>query len=217
MMGARDDAALVAGVDETGRGCLAGPVFAAAVILPRHHGIRGMDDSKKLTRQAREELAPKIRARALAWAVASATLEEIERLNILHAALLAMSRAVAALPVAPARLRVDGIHAPQAPCPVETIVGGDAKVRSIMAASILAKVDRDAEMRRLHERFPAYGFARNKGYGTPEHLEALRAHGPCTIHRRLFAPVLQMSLALETGVGVNFPAGEPVPQRVEGN
>lgn len=215
MSGARSELALIAGVDEVGRGCLAGPVYAAAVILPRHHGIRGMDDSKKLTRQAREELAPKIRARALAWAVARATLEEIERLNILHAALLAMSRAVAALALAPASLRVDGIHAPNVSCPVETIVGGDAKVGSIMAASILAKVDRDAEMRRMHEQFPVYGFDQHKGYGTPGHLEALRAHGPCAIHRRLFAPVLQMQLAL--GVGVNFPAAESAPQGVEGN
>jgi ribonuclease HII len=194
-----DAAVLIAGVDETGRGCLAGPVHAAAVILPRYHGIKGMDDSKKLSREAREELAPKIRAKALAWAVASATLEEIERLNILHAALLAMSRAVEALRVAPASLKVDGIHAPKVGCPVQTIIGGDAKVGSIMAASILAKVERDAQMRAFHEQFPAYGFDQNKGYGTPEHLEALRTNGPCAIHRRLFAPVLQMSLALDVG------------------
>lgn len=190
---------LVAGVDETGRGCLAGPVYAAAVILPRHHGIRGMDDSKKLPPEAREALAPKIRARALAWAVASAGLEEIERLNILHAAMLAMRRAVEQLGVAPALARVDGNYPPPLACPVETIVGGDAKVGAIMAASILAKVDRDAEMRRLHAQYPAYGFDRNKGYGTPEHLAALRAHGPSPIHRKLFAPVAQMSLALEPG------------------
>ena len=192
-------AARVAGVDETGRGCLAGTVYAAAVILPRWHGIKGLDDSKKLTREDREELAPKIRARALAWAVASASLEEIERLNILHAALLAMSRAVAALQLAPASLKVDGIHAPKVGCPVETIIGGDAKVGSIMAASILAKVDRDAEMQRMHQQFPAYGFAQNKGYGTPDHLRALREHGPCAIHRRLFAPVLQLSLPINGG------------------
>lgn len=188
--------ALIAGVDETGRGCLAGPVFAAAVILPRWHGLKGLDDSKKLEPAAREELAPKIRAKALAWAVASADLEEIERLNILRASLLAMRRAVEALAIAPASLRVDGIHAPAVACPVATIIGGDGKVGSIMAASILAKVERDAVMRRLHEQFPAYGFAQNKGYGTPEHLEALRLHGPCAIHRKLFAPVLQMNLSL---------------------
>jgi ribonuclease HII len=210
-------AVLVAGVDETGRGCLAGPVYAAAVILPRYHGIRGMDDSKKLSREQREELAPKIRARALAWAVASATLEEIERLNILHASLLAMSRAVAALQVAPASLRVDGVHAPAVACPVETIIGGDAKVGSIMAASILAKVDRDAEMLRMHGQFPAYGFADNKGYGTPQHLCALREHGPCAIHRRFFAPVLQMHLDLAgSGAGVNFPAMGNSPPAAEG-
>lgn len=190
-------AVLVAGVDETGRGALAGPVYAAAVILPRHHGLRGLDDSKKLTREAREVLAPKIRRKALGWAVASASLEEIERLNILHAALLAMRRAVEALPLAPGLLRVDGIHAPAAACPVETLIGGDGRVRCIMAASILAKVERDAEMRRLHEQFPGYGFADHKGYGTPEHLAALQRLGPCAAHRRLFAPVLQMNLALE--------------------
>lgn len=187
-------AVLIAGVDETGRGSLAGPVYAAAVILPRYHGIKGLDDSKKLPPEAREALVPKIRGKALAWAVASASLEEIERLNILHAALLAMQRAVQALQVAPTSLRVDGTHAPVVACPVETIVGGDAKVGSIMAASILAKVERDAEMCRLHERFPGYGFAGNKGYGTPEHLAALERLGPCAVHRRLFAPVLQMSL-----------------------
>lgn len=197
MMASGDPGAvLIAGVDETGRGSLAGPVHAAAVILPRYHGLKGLDDSKKLTPEAREALVPRIRAKALAWAVASATLEEIERLNILHAALLAMQRAVEALPLRPASLRVDGIHAPAVPCPVETIIGGDAKVGSIMAASILAKVERDAEMCRLHAQFPAYGFDQHKGYGTPEHLAALQRLGPCPAHRRLFAPVLQMNLAL---------------------
>lgn len=184
----------IAGADEVGRGALAGPVYAAAVILPRFHGIKGMDDSKKLTPEAREALAPRIQRKALAWAVASATLEEIERLNILHASMLAMRRAVEALAVAPARVRVDGNYAPSLGCPVQTIVGGDGKVGTIMAASILAKVERDAEMRRLHGQFPDYGFAANKGYGTPEHLEALQRLGPCAVHRRLFAPVLQMSL-----------------------
>lgn len=192
-------AVLIAGVDETGRGCLAGPVYAAAVILPRYHGIKGMDDSKKLPPEAREELAPRIRRKALAWAVASATLEEIERLNILHAAMLAMRRAVEQLGVQPTGARVDGNYPPPLPCPVETIVGGDGKVASIMAASILAKVERDAEMRRLHEQYPDYNFASNKGYGTPEHLAALQRIGPCAIHRKLFAPVAQLSLVLETG------------------
>lgn len=188
---------LIAGADEVGRGALAGPVYAAAVILPRHHGIKGMDDSKKLPPAAREELAPKIRRKALAWAVARATLEEIERLNILHASMLAIRRAVEALAVPPASVRVDGNYPPPLACPVETIVGGDGKVGSIMAASILAKVERDAEMRRLHGQFPDYGFASNKGYGTPEHLEALQRLGPCAIHRRLFGPVAQMNLVLE--------------------
>jgi len=187
----------IAGADEVGRGALAGPVYAAAVILPRFHGIKGLDDSKRLTPEAREALAPKIRRKALAWAVASASLEEIERLNILHASLLAMQRAVQALAVAPASLRVDGIHAPAVACPVETIIGGDAKVSSIMAASILAKVERDAEMGRLHAQFPGYGFAGNKGYGTPEHLAALQRLGPCAAHRRLFAPVLKTMSTVE--------------------
>ena len=189
---------LIAGADEVGRGALAGPVYAAAVILPRYHGIKGMDDSKKLTPDEREALAPKIRRKALACAVAHATLEEIERLNILHAAMLAVRRAVEALGVAPASVRMDGNYPPPLACPVETIVGGDAKVGSSMAASILAKVERDAEMRRLHDQFPDYGFAANKGYGTPEHLEALQRLGPCAMHRKLFGPVLQMSLVLET-------------------
>ena len=195
--GGLDGAALIAGADEVGRGALAGPVYAAAVILPRYHGIKGMDDSKKLTAEAREELAPKIRRKALAWAVASATLEEIERLNILHASMLAVRRAVEALTPAPASVRMDGNYPPPLACPVQTVVGGDARFGTIMAASILAKVERDAEMRRLHEQFPDYGFAANKGYGTPEHLEALQRLGPCALHRRLFAPVLQMSFVLE--------------------
>lgn len=188
----------IAGADEAGRGALAGPVYAAAVILPRYHGLKGMDDSKKLTPEAREALAPKIRRKAVAWAVASATLEEIERLNILHASMLAVRRAVEALAVAPAGVRMDGNYPPPLPCPVETIVGGDARVGTIMAASILAKVERDAVMRQLHDQFPDYGFAANKGYGTPEHLEALQRLGPCAAHRRRFGPVLQMSLVLET-------------------
>ena len=187
--------ALTAGVDETGRGCLAGPVYAAAVILPQRHGIRGLDDSKKLSPLQREKLVPKIQSRAIAWALGTASLEEIDRLNILHAALLAMSRAVAALPTAPAALKVDGIHAPPAvSCPVETIIGGDAKVRSIMAASNLAKVARDAEMVRHHADFPDYCFDANKGYGTPDHLAAIQRIGPCALHRRRFGPIAQMNL-----------------------
>jgi len=191
------DAVWIAGADEVGRGALAGPVYAAAVIFTPGRKMRGLNDSKKLTREAREALVPRIQAKAIAWAVASADLEEIERLNILHASLLAMRRAVEALDVAPALLRVDGIHCPSVACGVEAIVGGDAKVSSIMAASVLAKVARDAEMRRLDIEHPGYGFAEHKGYATPQHLQALQARGPCAIHRRGFEPVLQMNLALE--------------------
>jgi len=190
------DVVWVAGADEVGRGALAGPVYAAAVIFPPGRKLRGLNDSKKLTPEAREDLVPRIQARAIAWAIASAGLEEIERLNILHASLLAMRRAVEALSVAPALLRVDGLYAPAVACTVETIVGGDGNVPAIMAASVLAKVARDAEMRRLDLEHPGYGFAEHKGYATPQHLEALRGRGPCAIHRRGFEPVLQMSLEL---------------------
>jgi ribonuclease HII len=180
---------LLAGVDEVGRGCIAGPVYAAAVILPDGHGLDGLRDSKQLSPARRSVLAPKIRERALAWAVCSASLEEIEQLNILQATLLAMQRAVLALTPSPAGVQVDGHHAPQLACAVQTVVGGDARVPSIMAASILAKVTRDAEMVRLDGTYPGYGFARHKGYGTAEHLAALERLGPCAIHRRTFAPV----------------------------
>ncbi len=186
----------VAGADEVGRGALAGPVYAAAVIFPPGRKLRGLDDSKKLSPEQRDALVPRIQARAIAWAIASASLEEIERLNILHASLLAMQRAVEALGVAPSLLRVDGLHKPGVCCAVEAIVGGDASVPAIMAASVLAKVARDAEMRRLDLEHPGYGFAEHKGYATPQHLEALRVRGPCAIHRRYFEPVLQMSLPL---------------------
>jgi ribonuclease HII len=187
----------IAGADEVGRGALAGPVYAAAVIFPPGRKLRGLNDSKKLSAEAREALVPKIQARAIAWAVATASLEEIERLNILHASLLAMQRAVEALGVVPALLRVDGIHRPAVTCcGVEAIVGGDARVPAIMAASVLAKVARDAEMRRLELEHPGYGFAEHKGYATPQHLEALQRLGPCAIHRRLFEPVCQMRLEL---------------------
>lgn len=186
----------IAGADEVGRGALAGPVYAAAVIFPPGRKMRGLNDSKKLTAEAREALVPRIQVRAVAWAIATASLAEIERLNILHASLLAMQRAVAALAVAPALLRVDGVHCPAVACSVEAIVGGDGKVPAIMAASVLAKVARDAEMRRLDLEHPGYGFAEHKGYATPQHLEALQRLGPCAVHRRLFEPVLQMKLEL---------------------
>ncbi|MGE0801765.1 MAG: ribonuclease HII [Lautropia sp.] len=180
---------IVCGVDEAGRGPLAGPVFAAAVILSPKRRIRGLRDSKQLRATERERLAGLIRERALAWAVAQASVDEIDRFNILQASLLAMRRAVDQLTPAPTLARVDGNRAPPLGCRVETIVGGDDRVAAISAASILAKTSRDAWMDALDTRFPQYGFIRHKGYGTPEHLAALASHGPCEIHRRSFAPV----------------------------
>lgn len=183
---------LICGVDEAGRGPLAGPVFAAAVILPPQHGVRGLADSKKLSPARRERLAAEIRLHAVAWAVASASVEEIDRLNILQASLLAMKRAVESLAVAPAEIWVDGKHVPDVAPPAYPLVGGDAKMEVISAASILAKTSRDEEMRKLHERYPHYGLDRHKGYPTPEHLAALRLHGACEIYRRSFAPVREV-------------------------
>jgi ribonuclease HII len=183
------DTRFVCGVDEAGRGPLAGPVVAAAVILDPARPIDGLRDSKQLTAARREALAQAIRERALGWAIARASVDEIDRLNILQAALLAMRRAVAALPVVPTLARVDGNQAPRLSCGIEMIVGGDASEPCISAASILAKTDRDAVMLRLHHEFPAYGFDRHKGYPTAEHLRLLRQFGPCIAHRRSFAPV----------------------------
>ncbi|HEY1991536.1 MAG TPA: ribonuclease HII [Gammaproteobacteria bacterium] len=188
----------VAGVDEVGRGPLAGPVYAAAVILHPDRPIRGLKDSKLLTAERREELAVQIRERALAWAVAYADHEEIDRINILRASLLAMSRAVAALAVEPDEVQVDGNHCPVVKQPVTAIIMGDSKVKAIGAASIVAKVERDAVMRRMHALYPQYGFDEHKGYSTPAHLDALKRHGACPIHRRSFAPVrecLELELA----------------------
>ncbi len=185
---------LVAGIDEAGRGPLAGPVFAAAVILDPGRRIRGLRDSKVLKPGRREELAAKIREHAIAWAVASADVHEIDTLNILRATLLAMRRAVEALPVAPAEALVDGNQCPALACPVHAIVKGDRDVASISAASILAKTARDALLVELDVVYPHYGFAQNKGYGTADHLAALERHGPCPLHRRSFAPVAQVSL-----------------------
>ncbi len=184
------DAVLIAGVDEVGRGPLAGPVVAAAVILDPARPIAGLADSKQLSASRREQLAAEIRAKALAWALGRAEVVEIDRINILHAALLAMQRAVAALSIAPERALVDGNRCPTLACPCQAIIKGDATVPAISAASILAKVVRDAELRQLHDRYPQYDFARHKGYPTAAHLEALRRHGPCPEHRRSFAPVL---------------------------
>lgn len=188
---------LVAGLDEVGRGCLAGPVYAAAVILPEPCRIRGLDDSKKLSRLQRERLAPVIERRALAFAVASATVEEIDRINILQASLLAMQRAAALLKCAPALCLVDGNQPPRLGCEVRMVIGGDGIHKCIMAASVLAKVARDAELRRLDGAYPGYGFAQHKGYATPEHVRALRALGPCAIHRLSFAPCAQGSLPFD--------------------
>lgn len=184
---------LIAGIDEAGRGPLAGPVFAAAVILDARRPIDGLRDSKLLTAAQRERLAEAIRARALAWAVAEAAVAEIDELNILRATLVAMARAVAALGVAPEEAWVDGNRCPELPCPTRAIVGGDRDVAAISAASILAKTARDALLVELDARYPLYGFAQNKGYSTKEHLAALARHGPCPEHRRSFEPVRQTS------------------------
>jgi ribonuclease HII len=185
---------LSAGVDEAGRGPLAGPVYAAAVILDPSRHIRGLRDSKVLTPEQRELLAIEIRAHAIAWAVAWADVAEIDTLNILQATLLAMRRAVEALSVLPVEALVDGNQCPRLACPVYAIVKGDRDVASISAASILAKTARDALLTELDAHYPEYGFAHNKGYGTPEHLAALDRHGPCAIHRRTFAPVAQLRI-----------------------
>jgi ribonuclease HII len=186
---------LTAGVDEVGRGPLAGPVVAAAVILDERCPIKGLRDSKALSPARRERLAAEIRAKALCCCVAEASVDEIDRLNILQATLLAMRRAVEGLRLVPTRVLVDGNRLPLLRMPAEAIVKGDTKVAAISAASIVAKVHRDALLVTLHERHPAYGFAGHKGYPTPEHLAALRAHGACAEHRKSFAPV---RAALET-------------------
>lgn len=186
---------LVCGVDEAGRGPLAGPVVAAAVILDPARPIAGLNDSKKLSAKKRTALAGLIRERALAWAVAEASVEEIDQLNILHASMLAMQRAVAALQVTPERALIDGNRCPSLAMPAEAVVQGDAKVAAIAAASILAKTVRDEGMLVLHAQYPHYGFDRHMGYPTAAHCAALAAHGVSPVHRRSFAPVArQLSL-----------------------
>jgi len=180
---------LIAGVDEAGRGPLAGNVVAAAVILDPARPIAGLCDSKTLSAKARERLAQEIRNQALAFALGEATVEEIDRLNILQATMLAMQRAVKALSVTPHEVWVDGNRAPVLSCSVRAIVKGDRDVASISAASILAKTTRDAQMMALDARYPAYGFRQHKGYGTAAHLAALATHGACPEHRKSFAPV----------------------------
>ena len=182
-------AALICGVDEAGRGPLAGPVYAAAVILDERHPIAGLADSKKLSEKKREKLAVEIRQHALAWAIGCAEVGEIDRINILQASLLAMKRAVESLRLIPAQVLVDGLHCPALAMPAQAIVKGDGSVAQISAASILAKTARDAAMIELHLRYPQYGFDRHKGYGTADHLAALRQHGASPVHRVSFAPV----------------------------
>ncbi|MHB8426383.1 MAG: ribonuclease HII [Acidiferrobacterales bacterium] len=183
---------LVAGVDEAGRGPLAGPVLAAAVILDPLRPVAGLADSKILSPSQREVLAGQIRSRALAWAVASASVEEIDRLNILQASMLAMCRAVAALDPAPVEALIDGNQVPRLGCAARAIVRGDATEPAISAASILAKVARDAEMCALDSVYPGYDFARHKGYPTPQHRAALERHGVSPVHRRSFGPVRRL-------------------------
>jgi len=188
---------LVAGVDEAGRGPLAGPVVAAAVILDELQPIAGLADSKTLSATRRERLFDEIRARALCCSIAEASVEEIDRLNILQATLLAMQRAVQGLRLKPVRVLVDGNRLPILDIPADAIVKGDARVAAISAASILAKVTRDHGCAQLHAQYPHYGFADHKGYGTRQHLAALQAHGVCPQHRRSFAPVARV-LAVNT-------------------
>ncbi|MDR2129530.1 MAG: ribonuclease HII [Burkholderiaceae bacterium] len=180
---------LVAGVDEAGRGPLAGPVVAAAVILDERRPIAGLADSKRLTPKRRAALFDEICDKALCCAIAQASVEEIDAHNILQATLLAMRRAVDGLRLAPALVLVDGNRLPRLPMRAEAVVGGDARVAAISAASILAKVHRDRWCEAVHAQWPQYGFATHKGYGTAAHLAALQAHGPCEHHRRSFAPV----------------------------
>jgi ribonuclease HII len=184
---------LICGVDEAGRGPLAGPVFAAAVVFhPGRRAPRGIADSKLLSPRRRERLAGVIKERSLGWAIAWASVEEIDALNVLQASLLAMRRAVESLGVAPDEVLLDGPYCPELAVPARGVIDGDAKVKVISAASILAKTARDAEMRRLHERFPQYGFDEHKGYPTPDHLAALRRYGVCEAYRRSFAPVREL-------------------------
>ena len=184
---------LICGVDEAGRGPLAGPVSAAAVILDPIRPIEGLADSKKLSEKQRDRLAPIIRERALAWAVAWAEVEEIDHLNILQATLLAMQRAVQALALRPHEVLVDGLYCPDTGIPGRAIVKGDSKVAAISAASILAKTARDELMLTLHQRYPQYGFDAHKGYPTAAHLAALREHGVSAVHRKTFKPVRQFA------------------------
>lgn len=189
-----EGAVRIAGVDEAGRGCLSGPVVAAAVILDPQAPLRGLADSKLLPAHVRERLAPRIRERAVAWAVASVDADRIDAVNIYQASRLAMEEAVSMLLPEADYLLVDAMKL-ESPQPQRAIIKGDLRCRSIAAASILAKTERDRMMREWHERYPAYNWRSNKGYGTPDHLAALAEYGPTPLHRRSFAPVAQAVLA----------------------
>jgi ribonuclease HII len=188
---------LICGVDEAGRGPLAGPVYAAAVILNPNRPILGLDDSKKLSEKKRDALSIEIKQHALAWAIACCSVEEIDRINILQASMLAMKRAVEKLHILADKVLIDGNRCPNIDLPCEAIVQGDSKVEAISAASILAKTARDAYLYELHIQYPQYGFAQHKGYPTPYHLEMLTLHGASPIHRTTYAPVKQLSLLME--------------------
>ena len=179
----------IAGVDEVGRGPLAGPVVTAAVILPEHFDLPGLSDSKKISAKRRENLAPAIKEQAICWALGEASIQEIDQMNILHATMLAMQRAVAALTISPDRVLVDGNRSPDFGIPSRAIVGGDGLEACISAASIIAKVARDHLMQDLAAQYPQYGFERNSGYPTQQHRDALREFGVTPVHRRSFAPV----------------------------
>jgi ribonuclease HII len=182
----------ICGVDEAGRGPLAGAVFAAAVILDPNRPIAGLADSKKLSEKKRDFLAGEIKEKALAWAIASASAKEIDEINILQASLLAMKRAVESLTLQPGELLVEGLHCPKLAIPIRAIVQGDSKEACISAASILAKTARDAELYILDEQYPQYGFAKHKGYPTPLHMQMLALHGVLPIHRKTYAPVKRL-------------------------
>jgi ribonuclease HII len=185
-------ALIICGVDEAGRGPLAGPVYAAAVILNVNREIAGLTDSKKLSEKRRNQLALEIRQHALAWAIAEASVEEIDSINILRASLLAMRRAVEGLALQPQEVWVDGLYCPDTGLPSRAIVRGDSSVAAISAASILAKTARDAAMLSLHQHYPQYGFAGHKGYPTAAHLAALKLHGVSAVHRKSFRPVREL-------------------------
>lgn len=193
---------LLAGVDEVGRGPLAGDVVAAAVILDPDAPIEGLNDSKKLTEKKRERLFDEIKEKALSWALGRASVAEIDELNILHASLLAMKRAVESLPITPEYALIDGNKSPALSIPNETVVKGDSRVAAISAASILAKVTRDREMVAFDQQYPGYGFAGHKGYPTAVHMKALKEHGVTVIHRRSFRPVRECLMLNRTNVGL---------------